>query len=249
LVLTLLLAACSGKAAPSPGVLEEAAPSAEAPRVRESRVAILFGYGHNDPAYREPLVEELAALFGRADEGGLVLPLVFPGDFPYSRISLLFDRLAEEPVGVLLLLGAPERTHLVLARLQDAWEQSGRPYPVVSLFPQDDLLGTEAGSTLVFSHALSETPAHEEEEAEEKPGFTTPPELLHHMVAYWSAHLDNGAAGALSPAILAGELLGPDWVATPFTDSETSLRSANHFIIAPAREDGKQTPAAMGDAG
>lgn len=120
----------------------------------QRKIAVLFGYGYNDKAFIDIVLDQIKKTVGLSANGGAVFPLVFPDDFKWgasARISLLTGMLEDAQVNGLVLVGAPEGTHSVLASLQDAGGGT-IPYPVVSLLPQDDVLGMEAGCDLVLEY-------------------------------------------------------------------------------------------------
>ena len=96
--------------------------------VTNKRVAVLFGYDFNNPEIKEKLLAQLSENFGLDEDGGLIYPLSYPDDFKHGikgyasdfTAILLADNL--DLCGV-VLLGAPENTHIALARNQDKWEQ------------------------------------------------------------------------------------------------------------------------------
>lgn len=158
---------------------EPIAPSSENVQmwhVSPDRVAVLFGYGYNDTGFVDTTVERLYAKYGAAEDGGLIMPIVFPNDFKKGENSIaselpLFVTSADiipqyaafkddlaSPDGAgdalitlrgVLLLGAGENTNYAIAHLQDYYGGE-RLFPVFSLFTQDDILGTEATSDFVL---------------------------------------------------------------------------------------------------
>lgn len=172
--------------------------------VSPNRVVVMFGYGYNDVSFVEQTTERLYAKYGAAQDGGLIVSVVFPDDFkkgkeavtselpryamsedyipPYAAYGEGLSALstaAEETVGInlrgVLLLGAGENTNYAIARLQDYYG-GGRAFPVFSLFPQDDTLGTEATSDFVLER-VQETNVNGREEGEEENAQKFVPEV------------------------------------------------------------------------
>jgi hypothetical protein len=134
--------------------------------VTDKQIAVVFGYGYNEEPFASEIRAQIASKFGLAAEGGLVLPLLFPDDFTNGRISLLDGMLEEYGICGLIVIGAPERTYAVLARLQDSWGQDFSAYPIIMLAPQDFVLGIEEGSDVVLDFAAAnETDVLEEQDA------------------------------------------------------------------------------------
>jgi hypothetical protein len=197
-----------------------------APAVYTSPVAILFGEGHNDASFVDASLAVMAAQYGLSKTQGLVHPLIFPGDFPNGRISLLPDMLKDFPVRALVLVGAPEGTHRALARLQDAWQDALTAYPVVSILPKDDTLGIESGSDLVLDYG---TPPNGEVggiEAEEERTLS----LVMALLEFFSkSEIRERPPEELPTLIL--QSLGDFWTAKPWKDPATGIPAANHFVL------------------
>jgi hypothetical protein len=235
LLLTCLFVGCSQKSqAPeteTDGSLEQEALSlGEASQfVSDKQIAVVFGHSYNDERFVSETRAQIASRFGLASEGGLVLPLIFPDDFKNGRIAPLDDMLADYDICGLIVIGAPERTYAVLARLQDSWGAEAPAYPVIMLAPQDDVLGIEAGADLVLDFAAgNETDTLEEQVA--KPSDEMP-ELLFALIRYMYLLKDefDSVLSNVRGDVL--DLLGDSWEITPYIDSETGLYAINHFII------------------
>lgn len=134
--------------------------------VSSNRAVVLFGYGYNDKAFVERTLETLYEKYGAAEDGGLIIALVFPDGFKKdaiaSELPIYASREGTTLRGV-LLLGAPENTNYGIARLQDYYGGE-RSFPVFSLFPQDDVLGTEATSDFVLERVQETNVTGGEEE-------------------------------------------------------------------------------------
>ena len=123
--------------------------------VSDEIICVLYGYGYNDDSFVKEMNEALFFKYGNYMDGGLIYPLVFPNDFKRGTknyISFLYDYLADMNVRGIVMLGAPDGTHFALAKLQDRF--NGKiPYPVISLFSQDDVLAMEYSSDFVLDKA------------------------------------------------------------------------------------------------
>lgn len=122
--------------------------------VSPNRVVVLFGYGYNDADFVGRTLDTLYDRFGAAEDGGLIIPLVFPDDFKRGKDSVAselpsFASSDDTTLRGVLLLGAGENTNYGIAHLQDYYGGE-RTFPVFSLFGQDDTLGTEATSDFVL---------------------------------------------------------------------------------------------------
>ncbi|MBQ1629217.1 MAG: hypothetical protein II098_08695 [Treponema sp.] len=123
--------------------------------VTDERVCIVYGYGYNDDEFVKSMNSELFSLYGSCFDGGLIYPLVFPGDFKRGTkhyISVLYDYIVSKKLKGLVILGAPEGTCTAIGRLQDFYN-GHIPYPIFSFFSQDDVLGMEYSSDFVLDKA------------------------------------------------------------------------------------------------
>lgn len=195
----------------------------------DKRIVIMFGYGYNDASFVESTTAILAEEFGLESENGLIKVLVFPDNFKIGdaeRISMLPDLIADVNICGLLLIGSPERAHASLARFQD----NNRTWPVFSLFSQDDILGTEAGSDLVLDYSpvkSNDTELVEEAVIELSSDL---PELL---VSTVKAMQTVKTVPVSSPElkVLVQSIAGTTWRIANYVDPETGLTSINHYII------------------
>jgi hypothetical protein len=195
----------------------------------DRKVAVLFGYGYNSPEFLEKILTVLSDEFGLDSEGGLVFPVIYPDDFTvnsYTRISRLPELLASRDICGLVVLGAPENTHYALAKLQDA----GTEYPVVSLFPQDDILGTEAGSDLVLDYSPAGAEEVLQPEETTQALITEIPQLLVSTVQV-VRDMQNKPDPELDYQPYAQKAAGAGWQVLPYTDAETGLPAHNHFVL------------------
>lgn len=191
-------------------------------------IVVLYGYGYNDSDVVQYATNRLYTEFGVTSEDKSLLSLVYPQDFMIgndARISFLTNKLSDVDVGILILLGAPTGTHKVLAELQD----ENITYPVFSIFSQDDVLGTEAGSTAVFDIPSSKKDMLVEEQSAVYDGDIT--DLIVPLVAGrlqgWSNFYINDYFVYVSDQILlhTGRRL------VQYIDQETGIKSENHYIL------------------
>jgi hypothetical protein len=218
-----------------------------------NRVAVLFGYGYSDAHFVASTLAHLQEHFKVSDIHTIVLPLTYPSDFmvgSVGRISSLYKILDENQVCALILLGAPERTYAVLGKLRDGWGQS-TGYPVISFFPQDDVLAMEAECDLVID-AVGEVESESELESEiaaadgkgsdpSARNIDDIPDILINALDYVLSQKippdrTNPAAAAAAYATEAANLMGTKWKSLPYVDTESGLHSVNHFIIEKIRE-------------
>ena len=190
------------------------------------KVLVLLGYSFNTDEIKEKILSRLEDKFGFSDCGAMLFPLCFPDDFKrggHSYATELYNHISDPllDLGGIVLIGAPEYTHLALARNQDDWNQTV-PYPVIALFPQDDTLGIESTCDFI----LDKTQTAEDEV------FTPTDEyfdLILRVVDYISMG-DFEAIDYSEPLIHVSALLKEKKFHN-FTDSETGLKSINHFVL------------------
>ena len=211
----------------------------------ENHIAVLFGYGYNDKPFVDSICSVLADEYGLEENDGLILPLVYPQDFivtgSVARISNLSSIIKEKNCKSLITLGAPEFTHRALAKIQD----DNISCTVVSLFSQDDILGTESGSFLVFDFAEKELVLSEESEelvtnqssSTDLHSLTKDTELQHldkmNFILEKTINLLKNPSELQNKEIsqIATGIFGKDWEVSSFLDSDTGLRSRNHFVL------------------
>lgn len=116
--------------------------------ITNKKVLVVFGYGYNEPDISKKIIDELDNSFGLEENGGLISTIIYPNDFRLNGKAYVSDLTTmisnfEKDLSAVVILGAPERTHTVFARIQDSW-QMDVPFYLVALFPQDDVLGIES---------------------------------------------------------------------------------------------------------
>ena len=202
--------------------------------VTNKRVCVLFGYDFNNPEVKEPLLVLLRNNFGLDEDGGLIYPLSYPDDFKHgvrgyaSDFATILQDNALDLAGI-VLLGAPENTHTALAKNQDKWEQNV-PYPVIALFPQDDVLGIESTCDIVVDKGqtagLTGEVAPEESDAQI---HQNAPEIIVETIKY--IQLLDGAPSRSKDLQKHMEQMLEGFQFHHYVDPESGLPSINHFVL------------------
>lgn len=197
------------------------------------RIAVFFGYGYQTEEEQAPVLAQLAEEFGLYENQGLIVPLTFPDVYYTNRkvsSSFIFDYLDGYDLMALVLVGSPEKIHYSLADLQDAEVE----YPVFSIFPQDDVVGTEAGSFLVLDWEASAS--EEGDENLENAGFTG--DLGSILIPLIHTIKGSARKGLHENAVVFSESLTaeikktiPDLTISHYVDPETGIKAYNHFVL------------------
>lgn len=202
--------------------------------VTNKRVMVLFGYDFNNPEIKENLLSLLRENFGLDEDGGLIYPVTYPEDFKHGVKGYASDfttALQTEELDLcgVVLLGAPENTHIALARNQDKWEQEV-PYPVIALFPQDDVLGIESTCDIVVDKGqtagLTGEIAPEETDGQI---HQNAPEIIVETIKY--IQLLDGAPERSKALQKHMQQMLEGYQFHHYTDPETGLMSINHFVL------------------
>lgn len=202
--------------------------------VTNKRVAVLFGYDFNNPEIKENLLALFRENFGLDEDGGLIYPITYPDDFKHGVRGYASDfaaMLQDDDLDLcgVVLLGAPENSHTALARNQDKWEQEV-PYPVIALFPQDDVLGTESTCDIVVDKGqtagLTGEIAPEESDGQI---HQNAPEIIVETIKY--IQLLDGAPERSKALQKHMEQMLAGYQFHHYTDPETGLMSINHFVL------------------
>lgn len=202
--------------------------------VTNKRVCVLFGYDFNKAEIHDSLLALLKDNFGLDEDGGLIYPVSYPEDFKHGVRGYASDFAAllqseELDLAGVVLLGAPENTHTALARNQDKWEQNV-PYPVIALFPQDDVLGIESTCDIVVDKG--QTAGLDGEVApEESDGqiHQNAPEIIVETIRY--IQLLDGAPERSKALQKHMEQMLEGYQFHHYTDPESGLMSINHFVL------------------
>lgn len=194
-------------------------------RGEEGTIFVLFGYGFNNETFRTDAIKKLEQAYGLTENNGLIQPVIYPDDVR-NRIMNMYDIVNESTVKGIILLGAPENTHYMLAKLQDEWD-AVPPYSVFSFFPQDDILGQEATCDFVldYEHASEESVNEETEQSID----TDAEKLLVRAVKYMASL--PGPLPADTDLHTHVQIIAGNRKVHRYVDSETGLQSINHFVM------------------
>ena len=202
--------------------------------VTNKRICVLFGYDFNNPEIKENLLVILKDNFGLDEDGGLIYPLTYPEDFKHGIRGYASDFAAilqddELDLAGIVLLGAPENTHTALARNQDKWNQEV-PYPVVALFPQDDVVGVESTCDIVVDKGqtagLTGEIAPEESDGQIHPNAA---EIIVETIKY--IQLLDGAPSRTKELQQHMAQMLEVFQFHHYIDPESGLQSINHFVL------------------
>lgn len=204
-------------------------------KITNKKILVLFGYNFNSPETVKNLTDLLEKNFGLESDGGLIYPLTYPNDFKHNSNNYVNDLYSslqsnDRELSAVVILGAPEKTHLALARNQDKWNNLV-PYPVAALFPQDEGLGLESTCDFVLDkgqteHAVFSDNAGEEIEAET---IQEAPQILLSTVSYLSK-MKSSLPRDSTIQQHAKQML-KDFIISYYVDTETGLPSVNHFVL------------------
>jgi len=198
----------------------------------EGCICIVFGYGFNDQAFYSQSIEKLAGIYGLNAEGGLLYPMLFPDDFKNGSISDLKKSLDGVRLKGMILLGAPDDTHHVLAKYQESY--GGEiPFPVISLFPQDNVLGQESTCSLIIDNertAVEDTTSNEivmttSTDAEEIFLSTVD------YVANLKGKMLKGSDIKSELKEIVEKIVGPGKIVRRYVDRGSRMESLNHYTV------------------
>ena len=129
----------------------------------------------------------------------------------------------------IVIVGAPENTHIALARNQDNWNQEV-PYPVIALFPQDEVLGLEATCDIVLDKGQTTSLTGEMASTEvESQLIEETPEVLVETINYIQS-LNYSLEKNSSIQVHLMQMLKNKNI-HHYIDPESGLQSINHFIL------------------
>lgn len=203
-------------------------------RQTNKRIMVVFGYDFNFYPVMDNLKDYLESKFGLADENGLVLPLIFPEDFRHngkffsSDFYALLNDNANDLAGV-IILGAPENTHLALARYQDIWGNNV-PFPLIALFPQDDVLGLESTCDFIIEKKSNDGVKRDNDLTEEDSAFfEDAPYVLANVIKYILAN--DGGFNRDSNLLTHVNQALKQMTVHHYIDPETGIPAINHFVL------------------
>ena len=201
-------------------------------------ICVVLGYGYNDEAFVEKTRAMLTRDYGVVSEGedGLILLYVFPDDFDVGgrpRISKLTALLEDTTLAGLVVLGAPEGMAIPLAKLQDATDEA-HFYPVFTLFPQDDVLASEATADFVLDYAhpsdVNAEGVHEEAAAvQDFDADVLIANAIQSMLTLRAPLRQTTSTQELLHFVQ--NIVGTQRTIIHYTDIESGIPSANHFIF------------------
>jgi hypothetical protein len=198
-------------------------------------MAVVFGEGYNEENFIAGTVELLSQKYGLEKDDGLIWPVIFPDDFLVAgklRISSFPALLSEKKLCGLIIIGAPEKLNISLNKIRERMDEpDANVYPVYSLFSQDDVLGTEAGSELVFDFMMNNLGDENSlKEEVSNPYMDDVPNLLIDTVSSLLSYKIQKESG-LTNSEIAQNTFSSQWQVQPYYDAESGLRSYNHFVI------------------
>lgn len=196
-----------------------------------SHVVVLFGYGYNDENFVEATKSKLEEKYGSSENDGRLISLVFPEDFKHGSRTYITDLaniLSNKEVSALVILGAPEGTYKAIARMQDSYDGT-LPFPVISLFSQDEVLGMEYSSDFILDKTqkaqLDGTMENESDQAFVK----DVPALLER--ALYLADISESPFAKDAKLIEIVKMVTGKLMVSRYSDPETGLISINHFVL------------------
>lgn len=197
--------------------------------ITNKRICVLFGYDFNTPEVYEPLKAKLSEKFGLAEDGGLIFPLIYPDDFKHGAKGYSSDLYAilnddDNDFSGLIILGAPEKTHFALARLQDKWEQKV-PYPIIALYPQDDVEGLQSACDVVIDQGQGSDENLEEADRTVEDADVVLMETISYIDALGVPMTRDNSVQKHVLQMFKGKSI------RRYVDPETGIPSINHFVF------------------
>ncbi|MFA6855995.1 MAG: hypothetical protein WCR31_02190 [Treponema sp.] len=199
--------------------------------VSDDCICILFGYGYNDAAFVHTMTTELYKKYGAAENGGLILSLIFPDSFRHGTKSIAAELplyMDNKNVRGIILLGAPENTNYGIAHLQDKY--NGIPsFPVFSFFSQDDVLGMEGTADFVLDKAQEADIDGAVKDESQQLYVKEVPDMIRRSIKYMIA-LDAPLPKNKDLYMHLKNIVGKVKV-SHYVDPESGLQSVNHFVM------------------
>ncbi len=201
--------------------------------LQNKKVAVILGYGYNDEESVSLINKMIDVNYGLWSEetDGTVKMFIYPDDFQVSgrtRISLLGDLLQDIDLKGIVVIGAPDGFCNAVAKIQDKREDGQLGYPLFNLLPQDDILGSESTSDIVLDYSHKNS-SNQEEQTEVTLNFDA--QLLIDNSIEQIIMLKSDIKQGSSLLHLVQDIAGKDHSVSYYTDSETGLRSVNHFVF------------------
>ena len=198
----------------------------------DGALCIIFGYGFNDQEFYTKSVQKLGDYYGLEENGGLIYPLHFPDDFK-NGISGLRKMLEGIQIKAIIFLGAPDDTHEVLFKYQEMYGGE-LPFPVISLFPQDNILGQESTCSLIIDYERNSVEDKTYNEVVLTTNSIDAEQVFINTVSY-AANLEGNMikgndVGAELKKIVE-KIVGPDKKVHRYVDSGSGMASLNHYTL------------------
>lgn len=198
----------------------------------DCRICVLYGYGFNDADFVNKMNETLSKEFGLAQDDGMILPLVYPDDFMYGNkayITKLAEKLDDQKICGILLLGAPENSHTAISRIQDLHEKDTF-FPVISLFPQDDdVTGMENCADIVLDRVQKAHMTGILSDDHNEVFSNAVPEIIKKAISLEIA--SKTPIRKDSKLYTVAKELVSGMKVSRYQDPDTNLISINHFVI------------------
>jgi len=197
------------------------------------RICVIFGYDFNSPEIVESYTQLLSENFGLEEEDGLIYSIIYPDSFKHARayVSELTSFITEcnkDLIGI-VILGAPANTHYALGRIQDYWNMNP-PFPIFSLFPQDESLGMESTCDFVLDKYIStDITGNALQDTDSNQTIKEAPEVLISVINYMRNLQGPFPKDASVQAHVVQMLKG--YKIQYYIDPETGLHAINHFVL------------------
>lgn len=200
-------------------------------------IAVILGYGYNDSEKKDGIIQMLAQNYGVDTEEapGLISVFTYPDNFTVSgkpRISSLINLIEDKKMCGMIILGAPEGTHTAISKLQDKTETGKLAFPVFTIFPQDDVLGSESTSFFVLDYAHKSDDSEHLDSSESTgdiPDFDVNKFLANAVDSILETQGELPQNDQLADFV--HKIVGAKRKLNRYVDGETGLKSINHFIF------------------
>lgn len=194
-------------------------------------VVILFGYGYNDENFVSDTKNKLEEKYGNFENDGRLISLVFPEDFKHGSRTYITDLaniLSDKEVSALLILGAPEGTYKAIARMQDSYNGT-LPFPVISLFSQDEVLGMEYSSDFILDKTQKAQLDGTMDNESEQTFIKDVPQLIER--ALYLADISESPFAKDAKLLEIVRMVTGKLKISRYADPETGLIAINHFVL------------------
>ncbi len=198
------------------------------------KILIVFGYDFNQKEEVEIYTSLLSEKYCMYENTDIIDSLIFPDDFKHGAKSYSSDLYnyiieCEYQIGALIILGAPENTHIALGRLQDHLDMNV-PFPVIALFPQDDTLGLESTCNLVIDKSQKVAISGDDMEEETESQFIEEAKPVLISTIDYILTTDGKILNDIDMYTHAERILKKIKF-NRYTDPETNIQSVNHYMI------------------